>query len=64
MPAKFTCQFSTDDDAWYDDNGKIADYSAQVADHLDKVVDKVRAGHTGGAVMDINGNKIGSWKLR
>jgi hypothetical protein len=64
MPAKFTCQFTTDNDAFYDDDGNIADYSTLVANQIDEVSAKVRAGRTGGAVMDTNGNKIGSWKLR
>ena len=64
MPTKFTCQFTTDNAAFYDDDGNLADYSTLVANQIDKVTAKVRAGHTGGKVMDINGNSIGSWKIR
>lgn len=63
MGAKFTCQFSIPDDNWYDDNGEIADYSTQVAETLRGIQRLVRI-RDGGVIRDVNGNKIGSWKLR
>lgn len=30
---------------------------------LDEIKIRVQAGHTSGTIMDINGNKIGSWTL-
>jgi hypothetical protein len=64
MSAKFTCQFTVNGDDWYDDDGVIADYSELVAARLDVVARKIRGYHDGGTIMDGNGNRIGSWKLR
>jgi hypothetical protein len=61
MPAKFTCTFTMDSAAFHDPDG---DYSHEAARILAQVEVGVHKYETGGVIRDINGNKIGSWKLR
>ena len=64
MSAKFTCQFTLDTDAWHDEHGEIQDYSTQADAVLCKVIGRLHNHETGGVIRDVNGTKIGSWKLR
>jgi hypothetical protein len=59
----FSLNFSTDNAAFcYDDEGTDLDRDA-VADALRKLADKVTEGRNNGAVLDANGNSVGTWSL-
>jgi hypothetical protein len=58
MPAKFTCQFTMDNAAFDEDYGTAAQGV------LEAVAEKVGSYRTGGKIRDVNGNTIGSWKIR
>lgn len=50
-------EFETSEDAFYE-------YGAEeVRRILESIADKVEYGYTSGTIMDINGNKIGWWKV-
>ena len=48
----------TTSNAAFDEYG---DY--EVARILEDIAEKVKAGRSGGVIMDINGNRIGEWEL-
>ena len=50
-------QFDTDNAA-FDEYG-----DAEVRRILEEIADKVERGYGYGAILDINGNHIGSWKM-
>ena len=46
------------------DNAAFEEYGdAEVRRILEEIADKVEHGYDHGSIMDINGNKIGSWEL-
>jgi hypothetical protein len=55
---QFRLAFNMDND---DFAGEYNNWSVVAA--LDKVTDQLTQGHTSGAVMDRNGNKIGNWEI-
>ena len=58
-------EFSTDNDAFCDENGMPNDLSKRlgVIDILNEIKYKVSHGAYNGPIMDVNGNKIGEWSL-
>ena len=34
-----------------------------IADSVNKVAEDIKSGLSSGVVMDVNGNKVGAWKL-
>ena len=59
MSAKFTMQFDMDNAAFGSDS-----YATTTASLLMHVASRVARYETGGTILDPNGNKIGTWKLR
>lgn len=57
---KFRCTIDSNDTALAGEDG----YSPELARLLRKVADKVQAHQTGGKITDINGNTVGTWKVR
>lgn len=53
--AAFRDPFTGEEDDYYKANACI--------DILESIADKIREGYTRGSVMDINGNKIGTWEI-
>ena len=60
MGVTFTMKFDMDNAAFDDGD----DYATHAANMLVHVAHRVRQYKTGGTIVDVNGNKIGSWKLR
>ena len=58
---KLVIEMNLDNAAFHDDDGDL-DMSA-VAGHLDRVADKIRSGNTSNAIMDMNGNKCGTYEI-
>lgn len=61
MAAKFSLRFEMQNAAFTDPEG---DYATEAARIIHSVARQVSEYRTGGNVRDVNGNKIGSWKLR
>jgi hypothetical protein len=61
MGAKFTLRFDMDSAAFTDEEG---DYATEAARIIHNVARQVAEYKNGGRISDVNGNKIGSWKLR
>lgn len=61
----FSCEFKTGGAAFRDPcTGDEDDFTecAEIARILGKIQEELTHGETSGIVMDLNGNKIGSWK--
>lgn len=60
-------QFSTEGAAFKDDYADEATNSVQTRNEVSRILKRiaiyVESGNDNGAIMDINGNKIGSWEL-
>ena len=58
-------KFSTGNAAFMDENGELDDYSKAMESVriLKEVIAKISTGHSYGSCMDINGNKVGEWRL-
>lgn len=58
-------EFSTDNDAFCNENGLPNDLSKRlgVIDILNEIKYKLSQGVSYGPIMDVNGNKIGEWSL-
>ena len=50
-------------DYYGDDDLDTYFLSVEVERILNKIVDNIRCGKTDGAIIDINGNKCGTWTL-
>lgn len=60
-------KFKTDNAAFHDPyDGSEDDYfeAEEIARILKDVADRIRGGRRIGAIMDINGNKVGEFKLK
>ena len=57
---KFTMSFTMDNDAFHDPDGSYGDECSRI---VAEVARKCRT-HTGGVVLDVNGNKVGRWSVR
>lgn len=57
----FKIEFSTDNDAFRFEDGTLDEEA--VANELRKIADAVGGGCQNGAVMDANGNRVGSWRI-
>jgi len=58
---KLVIEMNLDNAAFRDDGGGLDMES--VARHLDRVADKIRSGSASAAVMDVNGNKCGTYEI-
>ena len=58
-------EFKTSCAAFKDVDGEENIYSktAEVIRILNRIIDRIEDGRIDGAIMDINGNKIGEWSL-
>ncbi len=58
-------QFSTENAAFRDVDGNenFWDRAEESRRILQEIVEKLFYGHDHGSIMDINGNKIGSWEI-
>jgi hypothetical protein len=54
--ASLTIKIDSENEAFSDGNA-----GAEIARLLRKTADKIEAGCAGGCLMDINGNRVGSW---
>jgi hypothetical protein len=61
VSASVTVKFSMENDAFHDPNGSYGDEAARI---LQVIADRIRRGGTGGKVLDVNGNTVGTWKVR
>lgn len=61
----FKIEFSTGNAAFHDDVESYDDYVMryEVTRILKTIANKIENGYTKGSCIDINGNKIGTWKL-
>lgn len=60
----FKMEFKTGNAAFYDPyTGEPSKFysSIEVKRILLEIAEKIEAGHDSGSIMDINGNKIGTW---
>jgi len=60
MPTKFTMSFTMDNAAFHDPEGSYGDECKRI---LEMVAIRARV-HTGGKILDVNGNSIGYWRVR
>jgi hypothetical protein len=58
-------EFKTSGAAFKDVDGEENIYykTAEVIRILNRVINRIEDGRTDGAIMDVNGNKIGEWSL-
>jgi hypothetical protein len=59
----FKMEIKTGGAAFRDDDGNLDPYGYEVAKLLENAAYHVRHGETSGILMDVNGNKVGHWKL-
>ena len=59
----FKLEIKTGGAAFRDENDNLDPWNAELFRILDDVKDKLNNGKTEGNIMDINGNKVGSWRL-
>lgn len=57
----FKMEIKTGGAAFRDENGNLDPYGYEVAKLLENTAYYLRHGETGGVLIDINGNKVGSW---
>ena len=53
--------FTTDNAAYQLPEGGLDHWA--IADSVNKVAEDIKNGLSSGVVMDVNGNKVGAWKL-
>lgn len=53
--------FTTDNAAYQSPEGGLDRLA--IADSVNKVAEDIKSGLSSGVVMDVNGNKVGAWKL-
>lgn len=53
--------FTTDNAAYQLPEGGLDRWA--IADSVNKVAEDIKSGLSSGVVMDVNGNKVGAWKL-
>lgn len=58
----FKLEIKTGGAAFRDEDGNLDETGYEVSRLLKDVSEKIKYGHTSGNVIDINGNKVGSWK--
>lgn len=61
----FSCKFETDNAAFRDPyTGEKDEFTecAEIARILGKIQEKLAHGAASGSVMDLNGNKVGTWE--
>jgi hypothetical protein len=61
MSASVTVRFTMENDAFQDPNGSYGDEAARL---LRVAADRIEAGGTGGKLLDVNGNTVGTWRIR
>lgn len=54
-------EFNTDSAAFDNDCGGSLEY--ETIRILRDIIDEIKSGRTYGSIMDINGNKVGTWEL-
>ena len=60
----FKAEIKMGNAAYRTEDGVEYDHSNyELIRNLHEIIEKLNNGHTEGVVMDINGNKVGEWKL-
>ena len=59
----FKLEFDTDSDAFTDEDGMGWSMQAEIKRILKRVSSQVEDGQTQGSIIDLNGNKVGTWTL-
>lgn len=60
----FTCKIKTGGAAYRDENGDGYDrYNHELIRNLKEIITKMERGDGNGYIMDINGNKVGTWNI-
>lgn len=47
----------------YSEEDRLDPYNTELIRNLKDIIYKLERGHDVGSIMDINGNKVGTWKL-
>ena len=56
-------EFDTDTDAFGPDSEYLDDLRFEVRRILDKICEQIDEGELFGTILDINGNRVGTWDL-
>lgn len=59
----FTLNIKTGGSAYRDEDGNLDSGNYELIRNLKKVIEALEMGYDRQYVMDINGNKVGEWKL-
>lgn len=62
----FNIKFSYEDDQFYDENGNKDEESIKIHTIriLEKIASDIENGDEYGAIISINGNKLGEWEMQ
>lgn len=65
LEIKFNTNTAAFDDEDFIENGTINNYikRKEIVRILEHIAFQIKADHNGGPIMDLNGNKIGEWKI-
>lgn len=56
-------EIKTGGSAYRDENDNLDSNAYELRRNLKEISEKLEYGYTSGSVMDINGNKVGTWSL-